>query len=255
MIKRIRILLLFGLLLAVVVFEYGERYLVRSWQSPLQVQIYPIAADADSATEAYIAGLREADFEEIAQFMVSQSARYRRPAVPPPRISLMPPLAASPPAPPLPGQSALATMKWSLTLRYWAWQQTGGGWPELGVVRVFVRYQQGRAGEALAHSLGLQKGLLGVVNAFAIPHQRTQNNIVIAHELLHTLGASDKYAETGLPIYPQGYAEPSRQPLYPQRSAEIMAGRRALGEDRAVMVENLQRCVVSPQTAYELNWR
>ena len=45
----------------------------------------------------------------------------------------------------------------------------------------------------LAHSLGLQKGLIGVVNAFASSSQAAENNVVIAHELLHTVGATDKY--------------------------------------------------------------
>jgi len=34
---------------------------------------------------------------------------------------------------------------------------------------------------------------------------------VIAHELLYTLNATDKYdLNTGLPIFPNGYAEPER---------------------------------------------
>ena len=39
------------------------------------------------------------------------------------------------------------------------------------------------------------------------------NNVVIAHEILHTLGASDKYdPETLAPLFPIGYAEPDREP-------------------------------------------
>jgi hypothetical protein len=43
------------------------------------------------------------------------------------------------------------------------------------------------------HSLGLTKGLIGVVYAFASPEMNGANNVVIAHELLHTVGATDKY--------------------------------------------------------------
>ena len=58
--------------------------------------------------------------------------------------------------------------------------------------------------------------------------------MVIAHELLHTLGASDKYDPQSLaPIFPDGYAEPDRQPSHPQRMAEIMAGRIPVAEGRA----------------------
>ena len=45
----------------------------------------------------------------------------------------------------------------------------------------------------MAHSTGLQKGMLGVVNAFASADQEGSNAVVIAHELLHTFGATDKY--------------------------------------------------------------
>ena len=56
-------------------------------------------------------------------------------------------------------------------------------------------------------SHGMQKGLVGVVHAFADRRHEGANDIVIAHELLHTVGASDKYdLATGAPRYPIGYA-------------------------------------------------
>ncbi len=54
---------------------------------------------------------------------------------------------------------------------------------------------------AVPHSLGLQAGLLGVVYAFADETLDAPNNVVIAHEVLHTLGATDKYdPETAVEI-------------------------------------------------------
>ena len=44
---------------------------------------------------------------------------------------------------------------------------------------------------------------------------------IVAHELCHPLGATDKY--DGVSVWPQGYVEPDREPRYPQRKAEIMA--------------------------------
>jgi len=68
------------------------------------------------------------------------------------------------------------------------------------------------------------------VHLFAARSQAAQNDIVIAHELLHTFGATDKYdAGSDAPRYPEGFAEPQREPRYPQRYAEIMAGRVPLG--------------------------
>ena len=79
----------------------------------------------------------------------------------------------------------------------------------------------------------MQKGLIGVVHAFAQRQMAGTNNIVITHELLHTLGATDKYEPgSGAPLFPIGFADPSQKPLYPQEAAEIMAGRRALSPRR-----------------------
>ncbi|MEJ2115865.1 MAG: hypothetical protein P8X88_07445, partial [Gammaproteobacteria bacterium] len=49
-------------------------------------------------------------------------------------------------------------------------------------VRIFVLYHDGKVHQKLEHSLGIQKGLLGIVHAFASNEQTKQNNIVIAHE-------------------------------------------------------------------------
>ena len=63
---------------------------------------------------------------------------------------------------------------------------------------------------------------IGIVKAFAGRDDGPRNAVVIAHELLHTLGASDKYNPQSLaPVFPEGYAEPDRQPRHPQRLAEI----------------------------------
>jgi len=107
----------------------------------------------------------------------------------------------------------------------------------------------------LPHSLGLQRGLTGVVHLFAARSQSAQNAIVTAHELLHTFGATDKYApDSDAPLYPQGFAEPERVPRYPQRYAEIMAGRVPLASDRQEMPEDLAQVRVGTATAREIGW-
>ena len=81
------------------------------------------------------------------------------------------------------------------------------------------------------------------------------NAVVIAHELLHTVGASDKYdLATGAPLFPNGYADPQQQPLYPQAKTEIMAGRRPLSAGEAEMPRNLRHVIVGPATALEIHW-
>jgi hypothetical protein len=101
----------------------------------------------------------------------------------------------------------------------------------------------------------LQKGLIGVVYAFASEEQAAQNNVVIAHELLHTLGARDKYeAGSNLPAHPDGYADPEREPLWPQEFAEIMAGRIPLSAHEAQMPAGLEQSLIGVATAREIRW-
>ncbi len=79
--------------------------------------------------------------------------------------------------------------------------------------------------------------------------------MVIVHELLHTLAATDKYQpDTGLPRFPEGYAEPERQPRFPQDRAELMGGRIPLAADRAEIPVSLNDVVVGPVTAHEIGW-
>ena len=158
-----------------------------------------------------------------------------------------------PPAFPVDG-NAVDVLFWGLHVRWWAFRNTPDEEKDLTRIRLFVLYHDGTDGQPLAHSLGLQKGLMGLVHAFAVPAQNNQNNIVIAHEMLHTVGALDKYESTGAPMFPIGYANPGRQPLFPQRSAEIMAGRIPLSHSSYYMAESLKSVVLNSYTAAEINW-
>jgi hypothetical protein len=120
---------------------------------------------------------------------------------------------------------------------------------------MFVMYHDPSTLQTMPDSHGMQKGLIGVVHTFAQGQMAGTNSIVIAHELLHTLGATDKYDPgTGAPLFPIGFADPSQTPLYPQGEAEIMAGRRAVSPQDAEMPASLKAVVVGPATALEIRW-
>ena len=94
-----------------------------------------------------------------------------------------------------------------------------------------------------------------VVNAFAREDMAGANNVVIAHELLHTFGATDKYDLAGnRPLLPDGFADPNARPLYPQAQAEIMAGRIPLSETRADVPAGMDEVAIGLKTAREINW-
>jgi hypothetical protein len=78
----------------------------------------------------------------------------------------------------------------------------------------------------------------------------------VAHEFLHTLGASDKYNPAdGMPVYPTGFAEPEKSPRFPQRYAEIMGGRIAISDGDAIVPQSLKYVVIGARTAQEIRLR
>ena len=77
---------------------------------------------------------------------------------------------------------------------------------------------------------------------------------VVSHELMHTLGANDKYLSSGRTMIPRGLAEPFRQPLYPQRYADVMARNRPVSQWDEVPPDSLDELGVGPATAAEIGW-
>ena len=249
MARNRRILILLIVLAAVAGTTTWERLWVRGWTQPLVVAIYPVAMDVASA--AFVGQLKAGDFQEIGAFLAREAPRWRRSTIPAAQVVLQAPLRVAPPlARP---HGAWEAIQWSLRLRWYAFRQTPF-WSSLGTVRLFVLYHPHQFDQALPHSHGLQKGLLGVVHVFASDAQHAQNNFVIAHELLHTLGATDKYDMHGQPLYPTGFADPNSQPPYPQYKAEIMGGRVAITPNRAEMPKGLEEAVVGYATAAEIGW-
>jgi len=252
--RTVRIALLLLLLFAVAGDAWLTQLRSTDWDESLWVSVYPINADGSAATADYIASLDNESFAPIADFMAREAERYGITVTSPMQVRLAPEVRERPPAPPANGQR-LAVMGWSLQMRYWAWRTARAYAGPPSDILVFVQYFDPEQTDRVAHSLGLQKGLIGVVNAFASRKQSGQNNVIIAHELLHTVGASDKYDPTNnQPLYPQGYADPDQDPLYPQTHAEIMGGRIPLSETEADMPISLNKTLVGPETAADINW-
>jgi hypothetical protein len=248
---RIAILLL--VLLVVAVTNCQDRYLSTRWQNPLYVSIYPIAADDSPVTRAYVAALDGESFKPIDRFFIREGRRYHLQTDEPVRTRLRQELFERPPQR-APGAGMASTALWSLRLRYWAWRVSGHV-HEPQDIRIFVLYHDPALTPTVPHSLGLTKGLIGVVYAFAAPDMVGENDVVIAHELLHTVGATDKYspADDG-PRFPEGYGNPAQNPLYPQLTAELMAGRRVIAPGKWQQATSLDEVVIGPVSALEIRW-
>lgn len=253
MFKTIRI----GILLFILFFVSVSTWLTQArstdWNNTLWVKVYPINADGSDESKQYIEGLRESDFSSIEEFVDREVKRYGVDLDRPLRLQLGREVREQPPSlAQAPGM--LQIMMWSVRMRWWASRITSDQDDPAPDVRVFIRYHSPRADFVLENSVGMQKGMVGIVNAFADRRHAGSNNVIIAHEFLHTLGATDKYEPgTGLPDFPDGYAEPGREPRYPQPLAEIMGGRIPISELDAVVPKGLKYVVIGDLTATEIN--
>lgn len=249
--RALRITILSIALVVAAGVTWGDRLRTTAWTDTLWIGVYPVDGDGRPATAEYLAGLAPGDFADIEEFFAREAEAHGVAIGHPVRVELYPPVVDRPPLL-APDAGALGRVAWSLELRWYAWRAASG---TLADVRVFVIFHDPAAATRVPHSVGLQKGLVGVVYAWADASMTEQNSIVIAHEVLHTLGATDKYdPASGLPVFPDGYADPSADPRYPQPGAEIMAGRTALAPDEAEMPARLADTVVGERTAAEINW-
>lgn len=252
--KAIRITVLLVVLVIAAGRTWLDRVNTQSWKSPLWVGIYPLNADGSTTAQSYIAGLTPEDFASIETFFEREAHRFGVSLDEPVHIELYPQGTQLPPQ--LERNSGmLEVMWWSLKMRWFALHAAKVPGRTPSRVRIFVLYHDPGSLQVIPDSHGLQKGLVGTVHAFAMKNMTGDNNIVIAHELMHTLGASDKYdMNTGAPLFPEGFADPEQQPRYPQSAAEIMAGRRALSTTDFEMPQSLKDVVVGPDTAQEIRW-
>ena len=253
MYKAIRIFILLFIFTAVALGAWRTRTQSVEWKYTLPVNVYLISGDDSPVAADYLRTLNLENFKPIETFMRDEAARYGRTDYASIAIRLGGVIDNRPPAPPRNG-NALEVIAWSLNMRWWAYRNTDtvGPGPQ---VKLFLLYFDPAQSKRLAHSTGLQKGLMGRVNVFATSSMAKQNNVVIAHEFLHTLGATDKYdPATNQPLFPDGYADPDLQPLLPQRFAEIMAGRTALSKTEAETPAALEDALIGNRTAREINW-
>jgi len=223
------------------------------WKKSLYVAVYPINMDGSDTTSQYISTLDASQFEEVANYAAEEAARYGLALRRPFEVRLAPKVDTLPPQPEKQA-SMLQTVMWSLSFRWWTYRNS----PPTSVppdIKLYLLYFDPATYQVLPHSTALSKGRVGLVNIFADKSYAMQNNVIVAHELLHTVGATDKYdLSNNQPAYPTGFAEPEKLPRYPQDFAELMAGRIPLSENEAEIPEELGQTLIGDLTAREIGW-
>ncbi len=254
MIRRLRIVVLLAILVFVALGTWLDRVQSTDWNGPLLVALYPINADASAAAAREIDSPQTADPETLGTFFSREAREHGLQLDQPLRFVRAPVVASAPPVL-APEAGPLSAIAWSLKLRWWnLWVDDPPG--PTPTIRLFLLYHDPALSPRVPHSAGLQKGLLGIAHLFAATQMAGSNQVVIAHELLHTLGATDKYDfSTNQPLYPHGFAEPERSPRYPQQFAELMAGRIPESETASTTPESLDQVMIGTLTATEIGWR
>jgi hypothetical protein len=254
MFKLLRVAILLTILAVVAGRQFlgAERF--ASWEKPVWVTIFPVLVESGPSTRSYAETLQPASFQSLNRFFAREAARHHRDIEQPVMIQVARPLTDLPPA--LPQESSgLKIALWSLKMRWWAWRNGSQAGLAPADVKMFVLYQSSQPGELLERSVGVRNAAYGVVHAVASRQAMARNAIVITHELLHILGATDKYdMRTGQPLPPDGLANPGQSPLYPQQRAEIMAGRIATSPINWRRPATLESCVIGAATAAEIGW-
>lgn len=250
--RRTRLLLLLGVVAAIAAWQLVPHDPVPDWERTLKVVVYPENADGSRAAAGWIAALEPDRFAVVQRFFAEEAARHGLALERPFEFVLGDPVAGAPTAPDY--DSFIDYVRWAVQLRLWAW-----GFDDQGLDPdriVIARYRAPAAGEPdWRHSLGIPSMGLAIANLVADPEQRGLNDFIVAHELMHTVGADDLYdRRTGMPKYPEGFVDPDREPLYPQPAAALMAGRVPLAPRRSRQIVSLGKVVIIEQTASQAGW-
>lgn len=252
--KRFRIAILLYVLLFVALGQFLASHRATNWDDSLWVDIYTVNASGSMPAQQYIDSLKPDAFAPIERFFREQAEAYGVAVDQPFRIQLAGQLDDELPTVPANG-GLLPSIIWSLKMRWFVTRLHWSSDTATPDITVFAIYNDAESGVVLDRSTALRKGMIAVANLFARRNLRGSNQMIVAHELLHTLGASDKYdLATTLPTFPIGFAEPDRQPLYPQSHAELMAGRIPIREDQASVPGSLDSVLVGKTTALEIGW-
>jgi hypothetical protein len=252
--KRLRVGVLLLLLAVVAMWAVGrtrQRRARTSWAAPLAVAVL-VLGEAPPATMAGLDGALAA----VGRRLDDERTRFR-PGATGPAITFelvgplhpdrLPPTTA-------PGDGLIARALHALDL----WRATRaahasapGFEPGAFDARVYLVAAPGE--DRFAEGIGEAGGEVGVVRA-GLEGAPLLAATAVAHEVLHALGASDKYDAAGHAIAPAGLVEPDLQPTYPQRFAELMVGEVPLGPGAGRLPAGADELGIGPATASEIGW-
>jgi hypothetical protein len=254
---RARVSLLLAVLAFVLLWAGTDCYQRRArtaWGRPLKVALVLVEREPVGASTI---GLFADRTRALERRLASEYERHDGRAFSPVSFVLKGPLPVEQ-APPSVEPGALGLLRYSYSLWRWTRELDARADVERGAydARIYlVMKPASPGGVAFVEGEGEYGGRIGIAQADIDPEMIDFSLFVAAHELMHTLGASDKYDDSGNAVYPDGFAEPEKIPLYPQRGAEIMARDLPLTATSARPPNSLDQLFVGNATAREIGWR
>ncbi|MBI5531256.1 MAG: hypothetical protein HY898_00975 [Deltaproteobacteria bacterium] len=251
---RVGVLLsILALVVLYAVHDLRSRHARTDWRRPVSAAL--VVVRRGPVDDLAIQSLRER-IPRLQGALQSECARYRSCPTEPIFFRVYGPIdAAEPPAPSGEGVLDLAQQSWAM----WRYSRavdaragvdTGGTDAKIYLV---VRPPEDEH-RRFVEGFGELGGRLGAVSVELDPSMVDFALFVATHELLHTLGATDKYDPSGHVVAPAGLAEPDLVPVYPQLRAEVMARLRPIGPSAQVPPETLAELGIGPVTAREIGW-
>jgi hypothetical protein len=227
----------------------------RQWTRPLDVGVLVLAPGG--VPRAKIDAL-EQGLPRLERFLDRESARYRESPSNPVRLTLLGAAGVDEawPVPPE-GGGLLARALHAWRLRRWlAAAHRSAGVPAGGFdARLYLLLEPAPPGRAhRVEGVGAAGGEVGLVTAELDGATLDLALTALAHELLHCLGATDKYDADGHALEPDGLVEPDRAPRYPQPAAELMAGEVPTAPGAGRVPDTLDEVRIGAQTAAEIGW-
>jgi hypothetical protein len=250
--------MLLAVLVLVLVYawhDFTRRAARTAWREPLDVGIVLLTLESEPVPDADLIALQQR-VSALEQTLSAEFARYRDAPQAMFQLSVFGPLqvATAPPQPE--GGSVWALLRHNYQLwRYTRSVDAAAAVPARAMEsRIYVLVLPVKDQFQFVEGFSQQGGHLGIARVQVDESTADLALFVVAHELLHTLGASDKYDSAGEAVLPQGLGDNEQQPLYPQRYAEVMARNRVLAPGHERSVESLSELRVGPWTAREIGW-
>jgi len=255
--KAVRVAMLLLVLAVVALWAVGrtrQRRARTTWQRPVAVAVLvlgdasPVALGALRRTLEQLGSRLDAERARLAPAAARGApAAFTFEVVGPLHPARLPP--TEPPGPSPLDRAGHALELWRATRA--AHAEAPGFDPDTVDVRIYLVAVPG--GGRFAEGLGEAGGEVGIVRADLAGDPLLAATAAV-HEVLHALGASDKYDAAGHAVEPAGLAEPGLTPRYPQRLAEIMVGEVPLGPGAGRLPSSPAELGLGPVTAGEIGW-